>query len=211
MVVRGRLAFDDDGRLVEIAEDAEDPENPQPEDIDPVEMDEAIIHQLVGAMDADGNDITNVGEIYSARETVDELGVRIYADGNQTIPSGSFTQVGFDEFDYEDDSEFFTADLANDYIEIDEAGRYLIDGAATVDSGSTGYRWITAVFAGDEQLLRDTRLVEQAELVTGNPSITAELSAGDTVELEVFQDSGSDKTLDGGDPFYTWLSVNRLG
>lgn len=63
MVVRGRLAFDDQGRLVEIAEDAADPNNPQPSEIDPVEVDQ-LIAQSVDAEDLDigGTDLLTTGD-----------------------------------------------------------------------------------------------------------------------------------------------------
>lgn len=73
MVVRGRLAFDDQGRLVEIAEDAADPNNPQPSEIEPVEFEDLIAQtatiqdldatQLVAALDANGFDISGVGAL----------------------------------------------------------------------------------------------------------------------------------------------------
>lgn len=90
MVVRGRLAFDDQGRLVEIAEDAADPNNPTAGEIDPVEFDAVIINQLAGALDANSNDITNAGSL-----TVEEGGVSesaliaVAATGQTTLSSGT--------------------------------------------------------------------------------------------------------------------------
>lgn len=114
MVVRGRLAFDDQGRLVEISENAADPENPQPSEIDPVEFDEIVaatagVDQLSRSVDAQQNDITNVGALHTDRANIGDLKAGLISDthwnrdaseasGFDYIPTASELKSNLDVF-----------------------------------------------------------------------------------------------------------------
>jgi len=108
MVVRGRLAFDDQGRLVEISEDAADPTNPQPSEIDPVEFEELIAQtaaaqnldagQLVSGLDAAGYDISNVDALDANSVSAEDARIgqgegttpkRFAADDDPTRPNAT--------------------------------------------------------------------------------------------------------------------------
>lgn len=196
MVVRGRLAFDDQGRLVEIAEDAADPTNPQPSEIEPVEFEQLIAQtaavqnldagQLVSALDAAGYDLNNVGALDAQEVSTEEQ--QLDTPGVSNWSSGPLTQLGAarsDVLSTDTAATFYNQQLTN------FAGYLILDRAGTVTS---------AHFNGSADSSSDAQIVVQG--------------GGDTIEATTSDVTGTSGT----DGVFT-LSVqdglikveNRLG
>lgn len=101
MVVRGRLAFDDQGRLVEISEDAADPNNPEPSEIDPVKFDEIIS----GGVNRNGSWREGTVVRYDPRDSGP------YVDGEDAlsdVPSGGLLRIAATDYDVSVEGRFST-------------------------------------------------------------------------------------------------------
>ena len=173
--------------------------------------------QYAGDVNLGGGDLNSVGTARVDALEADQASIgktitTVSLSGNQTIPAQTVTQV---EFDNVIDDEFGTVDTTNYEIEVPETGRYLILYVAGFSSSDD---WTN----GDDLRVRaevnESSVTEGFKLKTGNsreyfntPLYAFSLSAGDVVAFELFQNSGVDQTLLGGDTDRTRASVVRLG
>lgn len=214
MVVRGRLAFDDQGRLVEIAEDAQDPTNPQPSEIDPVEFEDLIAQtaavqnldagQLVSALDANDFDINDIGLMSASEISVSNIGCRVGLSNQQSIPSQTITKVQYDDEQYDDAGEFdtstyeFTANSTGVYL-VSAQANFLFPPDGTqmqiriYVNGSSRSRYYTPAGSSSQQTIENTEYIR--------------LSQGDVVDIRVWHDDSSALDLNNT----SMVSISQLG
>lgn len=131
---------------------------------------------------------TNLVEIYdgSSWEPVANTkrpAAMIYqnAASEQTITTGTSTDINLDEVDFDTDG---IADIANDQLVIVTPGVYRVRGAVSWDAGTTGYRQTNILINGS------TRWV-------GKQNATIERSLGISAGDLVFLDAGDEVSLQG--------------
>jgi hypothetical protein len=141
-------------------------------------------------------------------------GVSLYKSGNQSLTSGAgvnatFNTELFDTNTYHDNS------TNTDRITIPsgKAGYYLLSARANFAASSTGIRiGMIRKNAGADQLARFTMNNETAAADTVlETSTIVNLSVGDYVVFEVYQDGSGSLNLQGGGEQYTAFSALYLG
>lgn len=87
MTIRGRLAFDSNGRLVEIDPNADDPTNPDSSEIQPVDMDELTANNITVSSQTDTGSLST--------DSASVGGGEIFKRVDRRTPSTSTTEVQF--------------------------------------------------------------------------------------------------------------------
>lgn len=158
-------------------------------------------HEVTGSIAVDGS------------QYVGSLGASAYRSTTQTIDSGSFQTVVFDATEADDRGEFdtntgtFTCATNGDYR--------VSTGVMWADllSGGTAYRLAVTV-DGDDRVRRyqevDGSSANSSKVTMHVARTLRGLSAGDTIAVQVYQDSGSTKDLDPSSAD-TWLTVEKIG
>ena len=150
---------------------------------------------------ADVNNTNTTTEALEADRAIvkEVVGVMQWESGgsNQTVPNETFTKVDWQIVSESDDVVSVSTD--DDEIEIHEPGTYSINSWVIWldDSGwTTGDRSELRVFINGSQIhqSRQLKVGEGVQGVRTQPSVRR-LSAGDVIDVRVFQDSGSDQQL----------------
>lgn len=126
---------------------------------------------------------------------------------NQVIPTGTWTAISFDA-EIVDTNGYWVVGSPTRFS-IRETGRYAVGGAVVYAVNATGTRHL-AVFKNGVLASLGPLTNNTAPGGAQNPSLQVhgevELTAGDYVELRVFQDSGGDlSVLQSGDSPTAWI------
>lgn len=146
--------------------------------------------------------------------SISQVAGRAYlSQSGQTILSDDETKVKIDAVFFEDAN--VTLNTSTNQIEILTAGKYLLPAWVKWNS-DTG--WTTGDRAQVVQFINENREYGgfQYKIGTGSeykttPLVYTELSEGDTVDIRVFQDSGADKVIAGGNDYRSVLQVIKIG
>jgi hypothetical protein len=157
---------------------------------------------------SDGDSKTDGNHEVTGTQSVGNVGVEAFLSSNQTIPDSSATRVTFDSTAADDTGSFDSTN--NEYI-LPYDGDYQID---------VGINWGTS-FASGDNLYINTHSNNQGTIIRNSNNgpgvpysisskVVKGLSKGDSIFVEVIQNSGSDATVIGAGRSYTWLSVNKI-
>jgi hypothetical protein len=162
--------------------------------------------------DGSGNIIIkNANSVSTEEVTITEMAAALHTTANQTIPTGKDTQVAFNSQTFDRGGDVLNPDGANDRITIEKNGLYLLRGTIVFSSPGDGTRILAKVLA-------DSTIIDQG----GGPTGADDFSEADAdgllevssppvqVTLDVFQNSGSDKSL-AGSRQNVRLEVARIG
>jgi hypothetical protein len=142
-----------------------------------------------------------------------DVGAKIVATSPQIIPTGVTTKITFNQAEFDTDSMF---DPANSTLVVHTPGRYYLEGKLF---------WgfvANASAVRDLEILVNGVLVSEAEKGADNPndstedtSTIVELKAGDVIELDAFQNTGSAAnsvlfTNSAGQTIFPQLMAERL-
>lgn len=122
------------------------------------------------------------------------------ADPTQTVASGGFAQVVFDDIDYDHRGE---SDVANDQITVERSGLYLLNGSLSWDPFSAAGQAFGRILVNGTPVQTLARVhveVDESPYLTGQTVMT--LDKGDTITMEAYQDSGSGQDIAG----FAWKS-----
>lgn len=127
------------------------------------------------------------------------VGATAYASASTTIPTATWTNVAMaSEIE---DTDGFHSTVSNTQrftVPTGKGGRYLLTAGAGISDGATGSRTMRVVLniggGGTEVLTRNETNPANTTNVTLAGTTQVTLSAGDTLDLQVYQNSGSDKT-----------------
>jgi len=146
--------------------------------------------------------------------TINQVAARGNLAADQTIGSGSVTTINLGNV-YFEDTDVADVQMANNRIQIQEAGKYNVRGQFV-------YQATSGWSSGDRIVIR-IRVNGSAvdELEIGHPggssnvpgvtaAVTEDLSDGDNVDFATYQDNGSDRTLKSGVD-RTFLIITRVG
>lgn len=159
--------------------------------------------------------IQNADEVSTNEATITNVAGKIFNSSSQSVSSGVVTQLSFDSSSI--DSTVASVDTANDRIQIQQAGTYLLigkirfDGSANWSNGDRIFGQIQADGSG-----ADTKQLLHAgsnEYIIVDPTTLLEVTSAETpynLTLFAFHNSGSSETISGGAK-NTFLTVGRLG
>lgn len=141
---------------------------------------------------------------------------RVYKTTDFAVPSATFLPVPFDGEVYDTDNlHSLTGDTTR--LTAPVTGVYAISGHVNWASSATGDRWLLLQVNGGPDLAVEIRDAAASDFGLGTgmtASTVARLSAGDYLQLEVYQNSGtSQNVLAGGmtTPFSPVLSMAWIG
>lgn len=156
----------------------------------------------------------NLQSVSTEVANIDQTSAKLNSnDPNQTIPNADFQKIQFTEAGVED-TDVLDADLSNNEIIVQADGTYII---------SSSWTWNNdGLTAGDEIFgeirVNGSRADGGQSRKTHNgsnrstqhvPAIVVNLTAADTISVNVYQESGSDERLAGENTCQ--LSVVRVG
>ena len=126
---------------------------------------------------------------------------------NQSVSSASWVKVQLNVEDYDTRNEF---DSATNYRFIaDAAGYYQVDAASTILSLGDGKIFGIAIYKNGSAVAVGRELTGSANNAVANISTSIYLTAGEYLELYVYQNSGSSANIVTGSQ-YTYMSIHRL-
>jgi len=134
---------------------------------------------------------------------------RIYRNTTQTITAGSIQGVTLNTAGANDDTQYFSTDLAAGKITVLQAGSYLVSWAIRFSAATSGERYSSISVNGTA----NTRFESggtRADLHTVTGSAPLRLATNDFVNLCAFV-SGASVDVQGSNSFHTWMALVRLG
>jgi hypothetical protein len=135
-------------------------------------------------------------------------GARVYDASDQTIADSTVTTVNFDTEDYDTDT-IHDNSTNNTRLTCKTAGKYVI--VASVywnEPNTTGIRRVQIHLNGSvAQYYLDGASNNKVQLGVA----ILDLSVSDYVELNVYQDSGGNRTIGGGTSYRTTFAMQRIG
>jgi len=136
-------------------------------------------------------------------------GTRVYLNTDQTIQENSITGVAFDSITFDDDDE---ADLSNNGITVNDAGRYLVTATIQFEDVSADSRVFHRISRASQSVVEGNLQASNSGYIASTRSTVVQASASDTFIVEVLWDSGGSgsSTLQ-GDEYATHLTVSRIG
>ena len=138
-------------------------------------------------IDANGNHVANGSACGSGGGTLD--GARVSRGAQQTISNNTVTSLAFDTETYDNGSMHSTV-TNNSRLTAATTGYYIITGGVSWTANAVGIRQLT-VFLNGTTTIQSTYVTATAALgVDQNISTLYKLTAGDYVELQVYQNSG---------------------
>jgi len=140
----------------------------------------------------------------------DEVKTRIHLSSDTTIQEGTITEISFDTVSHDDDSE---ADLSDNGITVNEDGDYEITASAQfTDDISADARFFVRVAINGSSVIEGNTHTSISDFILQEKSDTMELSANDTISVDVLWDSGGagSATLQGNERT-TYLTVEEAG
>lgn len=136
----------------------------------------------------------------------------VYLSANQSVGNNTATKIAFDSAE-DEDTDVLDADLANNVINVQVGGVYIIVGQLFWDS-ATG--WSTGDTANINVRINGSLVNNPGHRKVSASSEGVQvvhqtyLAAGDTIRIDAFQDSGGSKTVEGVQT-KTRLQIGRLG
>jgi hypothetical protein len=132
---------------------------------------------------------------------------RAYRSGLLTIPNATWTTIGLDGENF-DTQNMHNNVTNNSRITVPVSGKYLITGQISFSLNTTGFRGARILLNGATVLA--TRFIATTTWVPGvNVTTIESLNAGDYVEIQGYQASGSDLGISIGRE-YTYLAVQKV-
>ena len=130
-------------------------------------------------------------------------------ESTQTISNASTTAIVWDDINDFDDSGI-TLDGATDTFTVNADGLYQIDYNVTFESNSTGFRFCKIV-AGGRQVAKSMVGANAGNRTILTGSILMDLNDTQTIELQVFQNSGGNLDIgNGSGEASTYISIVKI-
>lgn len=126
----------------------------------------------------------------------------------QSIPNGSDTVLSFDT-ETKDNNAIHDNAVNNSRLTAKSAGLYLVQGLVTWDSNNTGVRDVLIKKNGT-QISRVNMMSASGQNSFQNISKMVEMAVDEYVELQVFQNSGSSRSIQSG-ATQSGFSIAKLG
>jgi hypothetical protein len=134
-------------------------------------------------------------------------GFSVFNSANQTIPSGSATQLSFNTIDFDDAVAFNTT---NGTYTAPSAGVYQFNATVVWNLFSSGSSYTTLELYKGATLIRQCIQPANTNYNSVNMSVTVKLNAGDQITLRAYQNTGVGQTTLGGAVYYTRFSGFRV-
>ena len=115
-----------------------------------------------------------------------------YKSSDQTISSGSDTKITFDTELFDTDNVFSSSTFT---VPSGKNGKYFIYSQVQQDTGS-GATLIISVFVNGSEIFAKRTTSDAATRKSPDVSVVVDLSVSDTVEIYMYQNSGSSRTID---------------
>jgi len=145
---------------------------------------------------------------FTRKIPIELRGFKAYRNGNQVIPSALWPDVQLNTEEFDDNNEFDTATFR---ATIKATGRYLICIQITfldmIDGTDVETRVVRDLVAAPMFLMNRPGGNGYCAIAG---STVVNLTAGDVIRLQVYQNSGANRTLDGSAPQYNFMAVIRV-
>ena len=115
-----------------------------------------------------------------------------YKSSDQTLSSGSDTKITFDTELFDTDNVFSSSTFT---VPSGKNGKYFIYSQVQQDTGS-GATLIISVFVNGSEIFAKRTTSDAATRKSPDVSVVVDLSVSDTVEIYMYQNSGSSRTID---------------
>lgn len=139
---------------------------------------------------------------------------RVYHDANQSIADSTWTTLAFNQERFDTDTIHDTA-TNNSRLTIQTAGKYILFANVEFDVNGTGGRGLRIILNGDTtngiigQVLLPATAAASQRMVIATPPY--DFSAGDYVELQVWQNSGGARTVAAIAAYSPEFGIVRVG
>lgn len=122
---------------------------------------------------------------------------RVYRSSNYTISSGVATVLPFNAENY-DTAAMHDLAVNTSRITFAKPGKYLVGASGQIaSSGTTGYRMMRILLNGGGAIATDKKVPISGETIALNCSTPYSFAAGDYIDLEFYQNSGSNQDVVG--------------
>lgn len=140
--------------------------------------------------------------------TKEDKGCRVYNSAAQTIGDASWTALTFDSEAYDTDGMHSTSTNTSRLTCV-TAGKYLVHGQVTFAANATGSRWVAIKKNGTFYVNESRPNAGSSSTVVFHVDLLVDLAVNDYVELFVFQTSGGNLNVNGGNAT-TAFAAQRL-
>jgi hypothetical protein len=149
---------------------------------------------------------TNLQELDTEDRFIGNYSTFAYQTSSQSISNQTVTQVNLSSTKYDDRGDF---NATKNAVVASTAGRYKIEGSVYFGSMADSTRIEALIKINGTGFAFDDEHAAKNAAISAGTSIEANLSQGDEVTMDIYQDSGSSQSTQSGDAF-TYLMVSQV-